>query len=60
MAYSAGPVEYTVCISAETPHTPNECPRYGIKPSDGEVLGNAEYSFITIARRSTLTGSGSI
>ena len=30
-------VEYTDCISAEEYDSPNECPEYGTKQSDGEV-----------------------
>ena len=43
IAQSAGAVEYTDCFSAEgmTP-TPNECPRYDTKQSDGEVPGVLE------------------
>ena len=33
----AGAVEYTDCISAEGYVTPNECPGYDTKQSDGEV-----------------------
>ena len=40
--------------------SPNECPRYGIKPYDGEasvlkLLAVCSTHFITIAPRSTLT-----
>ena len=34
---SAGPVEYTDCFSASGQTSPNECPRYDTKQSDGEV-----------------------
>ena len=38
-AQSAGAEEYTNCTSAEGVRpTPNECPRYDTKQSDGEVL----------------------
>ena len=37
MAQSAGAVEYTNCIFAEEYNSPNECPRYDTKQSDGEV-----------------------
>ena len=37
----------------------NECPRYDIKQSDGEVPGMLEHPFIAIAPRSTLARSGS-
>ena len=38
IAQSAGAVEYTDCISAEgVKPSPNECPGYGTKQSDGEV-----------------------
>ena len=33
---SAGAVEYTVCFSANGLDSPNECPVYGTKQSDGE------------------------
>ena len=33
----AGAVEYTECIFAESKTLPTECPRYGIKLSDGEA-----------------------
>ena len=37
-AQSAGVVKYTKCIPTEgKPHSHNECPRYDIKPSDGEA-----------------------
>ena len=45
--------------------SPNKCPEYDTKQSDGEVpamlelWGNAEYPFIAIAPRSTLSRSGS-
>ena len=54
MDQSAGAVEYTNCISAEGHDSPNECPRYNNKQSDGEVsvifwaLGNAELPLIVI------------
>ena len=38
---------------------PQECPRYDIKQSDGEALGNVEYPFIAIVPRSTLIWSAS-
>ena len=38
VAQSAGAVEYTDCTCAEgLAPPPNECPRYDIKQSDGEV-----------------------
>ena len=37
LAQSAGAVEYTDCTSAEGYDTPNECPGYDTKQSDGEV-----------------------
>ena len=38
IAQSAGAVEYTDCFSAEVFNpTPNKCPRYDTKQSDGEV-----------------------
>ena len=38
VAQSAGAVEYTDCFSAEgSDPTPNECPVYDTKQSDGEV-----------------------
>ena len=37
-AQSAGAVEDTNCISAEGYDSPNQCPRYDIKQSDGEDL----------------------
>ena len=36
-AQSAGAGEYTNCISAEKYPSPNECPGYDIKQSNGEV-----------------------
>ena len=39
MIQLAGAVEYTNCISAEVRPPPNKCPRYDIKPSDGEAPG---------------------
>ena len=36
-SHSAEAVEYTNCISAEEQDSPNECPGYDIKPSDGEA-----------------------
>ena len=61
MAQFAGTVEYTDCTSAERLNSPNECPRYDTKQFHGEaiVMGNAEYPFIAIAPRSTLSRSGS-
>ena len=65
MAQSAGAVEYTDCFSAEGKHSPNECPGYDTKQSDGattvmlEILENAEYSFIAIAARSIMARDGS-
>ena len=35
LAQSAGAVKYTNCISAEGLDSPNECPGYDIKQSDG-------------------------
>ena len=59
----AGVVEYNDCIFAEGKDSPNECPRYNTKQSDGETparaLGNVKYPFIVIAPRSTLARSGS-
>ena len=54
-----GAVEYTECISPT-----NDRPGFNIKPSEGRdyilsVLGNVEYSFISLALRSTLTWKGS-
>ena len=37
LAQSAGAVEYTNCISAEGWDSPNKCPRYDTKQSDGEA-----------------------
>ena len=37
MAQSTGAVEYTDCISTEGEDSPNECPRYYTKQSDGEA-----------------------
>ena len=51
-----GAREYTDCFSAEGVTSHNECPRYDTEQCDGEALGNAEYPFIAIALRSTLTG----
>ena len=38
LAQSAGTAEYTDCISAKGKISPNECPRYEIKQSDGEAF----------------------
>ena len=37
MAHSTEAAEYTDCISAEGQDSPNECPGYDTKQSDGEV-----------------------
>ena len=37
LAHSAGAVEYTDCITAVGYNSPNECPVYDTKQSDGEV-----------------------
>ena len=37
LVHSAEAVEYTDCISAEGYDSPNECPGYDIKQSDGEA-----------------------
>ena len=37
MAESAGAAEYTVCFSAKRYDSPNECPEYDTKQSDGEA-----------------------
>ena len=37
LTQSAGAVEYTDSISAEGFDSPNECPRYDTKQSDGEI-----------------------
>ena len=37
LVLSAGVAEYTDCISAEGQVSPNDCPNYGTKQSDGEV-----------------------
>ena len=55
-------IEYTNCISAKRVRTlPIECPSYGIKESDDEAqaLRNAEYLFIAVAPRFTLSLWGS-
>ena len=54
IAQSDGAVEYTDSTSAEGYDTPDECPGYDTKQSDGEVLGNTEHPFIAIAPWSTL------
>ena len=62
MAPSAGAVQYTDCISADSP---NECPGNDSKEFDGdsplmlELGGMQSYTFIAIAPRSTLARSGS-
>ena len=38
---------------------PNECPAFDTKQPDGDTTGNAEYPFIDIDPRSTLTQNGS-
>ena len=65
-AQSAGAVEYSDRFSAEDKNpTPNECPGYDTKQSDGEVpamlelWGMRSTPFIAIAPRSTLLRSGS-
>ena len=56
LAWSAGAVEYTDCISAEGQDPPrSKCPGYDIKPSDGEALENVEYPFIAITLKFMLT-----
>ena len=40
-AQSAGAVEYTVCVSAEGLHSPNECPGYDTKTISWWVSSNA-------------------
>ena len=47
-AKSAGAVKYTDCTSPEGLKPSSKCPRYVTKQSDGETLGNAEYTFIAI------------
>ena len=42
MVQSAGTVEYTDCISAERYNSPNKCPRYDTKQSDGEASVDLE------------------
>ena len=37
IAQAAVATEYTECFSAEENDSPNECPRYDTKQSDGEV-----------------------
>ena len=37
VAQSVGSVEYTDCTSAEWLDTPNECPEYDTKQSDGVI-----------------------
>ena len=37
IAQSAGAVKYTDCTFADGKDTPNECPGYDTKQSDGEV-----------------------
>ena len=62
LAQSAGTVEYTDSIFTEGGglDSPNECPRYDIKQSDGKgAWGNMKYPFINIAPRSILTRIGS-
>ena len=58
-AQSAGGVEYTDCFSAEGYDSPNECPGYNTKQSDGEVLVMLEHPLIAIAPRSTMAWSNS-
>ena len=43
LAQSARAVEYTDCISEEGKDTPNECPGYDAKQSDGESWSFGEY-----------------
>ena len=62
LAQLARAAEYTDYISADSP---NECPVYDTKQTDGEstvmleLWGNTEYPFIAITPRSTLARSGS-
>ena len=62
-AQSAEAVEYT--DPRRVGPSPDECPAYDTKQSDGEFpvmlehWGNAEHSFIAIAPRSTLTRNSS-
>ena len=64
-AQSAGAREYTDCISAKGKDSPNNCPGYDTKQSDGEVpgllklWGNADYPLIAIAPKPTLALRGS-
>ena len=37
MAQSTGAAEYSDCISAEGSDSPNKCPRYNTRQSDGEA-----------------------
>ena len=37
MAQSAGAAKYTDCFSAEGQNSPNECPKFDTKQSDGEA-----------------------
>ena len=37
MSLSVWATEYSDCFSAEERYSPNECPGYGTKPSDGEA-----------------------
>ena len=59
MAQSARAAQYTGCISSEEYHSPNVCPGYDTKPSDGEapIMKNADPLSIAIAPRSTLAWS---
>ena len=65
MAQSAGAVEYTNCFSTEEQHSPNECPGYQTKQSDGEVplmvelWGLRDIPFIIIFPESTMARYGS-
>ena len=58
-AQSTGAVQYTNYTSAEGLDSPNECPGYDTKQSDGEVPVNAEHPFIAIVPRSTLAWNDS-
>ena len=56
-------VEYTDYVCAGEVRLPKECPRYEIKPFDGEApvsgaLRNMDYPFIAIAHCSILIRSG--
>ena len=59
MGKSAGALEYTGYISVKGKTSPNECPGYMTDSEAPQMQEIAEYSFIAIVPRPTLSRSGS-